>query len=162
MASIVVGSGAGPLGRPPGNALSEPENTMKQLVRPSLLAAMALLAVLPLSASAQSSLDSSSASAFLGSWALALDSPQGEFVLDLEIVDMDGKVGASIGSDMMGGSQEVTDISVSGGNLVLRYEIDAQGQMAPVALTLTPAGDALEAEMDFANGMFTMSGRATK
>jgi len=127
-----------------------------------ILAAFALAAALPMAASAQSDLDASQAQTFLGSWAVSFESPQGELVLDLDITDSSGKVAASIGSDMMGGMQNVTNISRSGDNLVLRYEIDAQGQIAPVALTLAPAGDALNASMDFADGMFVMEGRATK
>jgi carbohydrate-selective porin OprB len=133
---------------------------MKMMMR--TLAALALAAVLPLAASAQSSLDTSQAQAFLGSWSASFESPQGELVLDVVITDQSGKVAASIGAEVMGGMQDVTNISRSGDNLVLRYEIDAQGQMAPVALTLAPDGAALNATMDFADGMFVMEGRATK
>jgi hypothetical protein len=126
-----------------------------------LVAAFALTAALPVAAAAQSDLDTSQARAFLGSWAVAFESPQGEFVMDLSITDSSGKVAATLANDFQG-SQEVTDISRSGDNLVLRYEIDAQGQIAPVALTLAPNGDALDATMDFADGMFVMSGRGTK
>jgi hypothetical protein len=135
---------------------------LRALKYPSLLAVVALVAALPATASAQSSLDTSDAQAFLGSWAASFESPQGELVLDVVITDSSGKVAASIGSDMMGGMQDVTDISRSGDNLVLRYEIDAQGQIAPVALTLAPAGADMNATMDFADGMFVMEGRATK
>jgi carbohydrate-selective porin OprB len=133
---------------------------MKMITR--TLAAFVLAAALPLAASAQSSLDTSQAQAFLGSWSASFESPQGELVLDVVITDRSGKVAASIGAEIMGGMQDVTNISRSGDNLVLRYEIDAQGQMAPVALTLAPDGAALNATMDFADGMFVMEGRATK
>jgi len=62
----------------------------------------------------------------------------------------------------MMGTQEVSDISLSGANLVLKYEIDAQGQVAPVALTLVPAGAGVTATMDFADGMFVMDGTGAK
>lgn len=91
-----------------------------------------------------------------------MESPQGNFVMDLEVTDSSGKVAASIGADEMGGMQEVTDVIRSGDDLVLRYDFYAQGQTVPVAVTLTPAGDALDAAMDFADGMFVMYGRATK
>lgn len=134
---------------------------MNSMRRASLFATL-VLAVLPFAASGQSQLDTSEASGFLGAWSLSFDSPQGAFVLDLEITDASGKVAASIGSDMMGGMQDVTNIARAGADLVLRYEFDAQGQLVPVALTLTPDGSALNATMDFADGMFTMPGRATK
>jgi hypothetical protein len=126
----------------------------------SVLAALTLIAVLAPGASAQSSLDTSAATAFLGSWSLSFDSPQGTLVMELELADGGGKVVASIGSQMMGGGmQEVTDVSLAGANLVLRYDFDAQGQIVPVALTLAPDG---AATMDFAEGAFTMSGQGTK
>jgi hypothetical protein len=126
----------------------------------SVLAALTLIAVLAPGASAQSQLDSSQATAFIGSWSLSFDSPQGAFVMELEVTDSAGKVAAGIGSQMMGtGMQDVTDISLADGSLLLRYEFDAQGQLVPVALTLAPDG---AATMDFADGMFTMSGQGTK
>ena len=138
-------------------------NTIIRTLRhPSLLAAFALAAALPLAASAQSDLAASEAQAFLGSWSASFESPQGELVLDIVITDSSGMVAASIGAEIMGGMQDVTDISRSGDNLILRYEIDAQGQMAPVTLTLAPDGMALNATMDFADGMFVMDGVATK
>jgi hypothetical protein len=120
---------------------------------------LALIAISPPPASAQSQLDTSQATAFIGTWAIDFDSPQGSFVLDLELTDSSGKVAASIGSDQMGGMQDVTDITLSGANLVLSYEFDAQGQLIPVALTLGPDG---AATMDFADGAFTMGGQGTK
>jgi len=126
----------------------------------AVLAALTLIAVLSPAASAQSQLDTSQATAFLGSWSLSFDSPQGTLVMELEVADSGGKVSASIGSQMMGGGmQEVTDVSLSGASLVLRYEFDAQGQLVPVALTLAPDG---AATMDFADGAFTMAGQGTK
>jgi hypothetical protein len=127
-----------------------------------LLLALALAAGLPGTASAQSDLDASAAQAFLGTWSISLESPQGEFVMDLELTDASGKVAASIGSEMTGGMQDVTDVSLAGADLVLRYEFDAQGQVVPVAMTLAPNGEALDATMDFADGMFVMYGKATK
>ena len=138
------------------------ETVMRTLRHPSLLAAFVLVAALPLSASAQSDVAASEAQEFLGAWAASFESPQGELVLDIVITDVSGRVAASVGAEAMGGMQDVTDISLSAGELVLRYEIDAQGQMAPVALTLAPEGEGLYAMMDFADGMFVMEGLATK
>jgi len=126
-----------------------------------LLAAVALAVALPMSASAQSSLDASQAQNYLGTWSISFQSPQGEFVMDLALTDASGKVAAQISNDMMG-TQDITDISLSGANLVLKYEIDAQGQIAPVALTLVPQGDMVSATMDFADGMFVMDGSGSK
>jgi hypothetical protein len=126
-----------------------------------ILFAAVLAAALPLSVSAQSSLDASQAQSYLGTWAISFQSPQGEFVMDLKLTDASGKVAAIVSNDMMG-TQEITDVSLSGANLVMRYEIDAQGQIAPVALTLVPQGDMVNATMDFADGMFVMDGTGSK
>ncbi|MSR21952.1 MAG: hypothetical protein EXR92_00070 [Gemmatimonadetes bacterium] len=124
-----------------------------------------LLAVMlsPLVASAQSQLSTSAAQAFLGNWNLAIQTEQGVFNLDLDIVDQGGKVAANLGSPEMGVSQTVTDITRSGDNLVLRYAMNAQGQPAPpISLTLTPNGNELNALVSVAEGAFTATGIATK
>jgi hypothetical protein len=127
----------------------------------TLFAALTLAMALPLAASAQAGLDSSQAQGFLGTWSVSFDSPQGAFVMDIAIVDSSGKVTATVSNDMMG-TQDVTDISRADANLVLRYEMDVQGQTAPIALTLMPAGDGVTATMDFADGMYVMDGTGSK
>lgn len=117
--------------------------------------------VLPRPASPQSDLDTSEAEAFLGSWDLAVPTEMGPFGLDLEIQDQGGKVAASIGSEESG-VEDITDIDRSGDLLVLRYEIIAQGQLVPVALTLAREGERLNVDFDFAQGMFLFTGVATR
>jgi hypothetical protein len=129
--------------------------------------ALALALTLPAAASAQaaapaSALDTSQATAFLGAWTVSMDAQGQVFEMDLTIADTAGKVSASMGAPQMGGMQNITNVARSGENLVLRYQIDAQGQMAPVAVTLRPNGQQLAATMDFADGMFVMTGTATK
>jgi hypothetical protein len=121
---------------------------------------LALLALLILPQAVSAQVATSAASAFIGNWSLSFESPQGTLVMEMVVTDNGGNVAASIGSQMMGtGTQDVTDISKTGESLVLRYELDAQGQMVPVALSVAPDGTAL---MDFADGMFTMPGTGTK
>lgn len=138
------------------------QSTSKHAYRLGLFALLSGLAFAPAAASAQSQLNVSEASAFLGSWDVALQTEMGPLSLDLEITDQGGMVAASMGSPELGGSQEITDITKSGEDLVMRYQMDAQGQMIPVAVTLTPDGAELDTVMDFADGMFTASGTATK
>ncbi len=138
-------------------------NTTLLHVRRLAMAAAALGAVLsPFAASAQSQLDVAEAQAFLGNWNLSLQTDFGPFDLELKIEDQGGKVAAMVGSEEAGGLQNVTNITRSGEKLVLTYEIDAQGQITDVVLTLEPDDDALSAEFDVAGGTFTASGRATK
>ncbi len=114
----------------------------------------------PAAATAQSMLDTSEAKAFLGNWNVALEADFGAFEMGLNLQDRGGKVAASVGSSQQGMSN-VTDITRSGENLVLSYEMDYQGQRLPVTLTLTlgPDGEGFTASFDF--GQFIASGTAT-
>jgi len=114
----------------------------------------------PAAATAQSMLDTSEAKAFLGNWNVALEAEFGAFEMGLNLQDRGGKVAASVGSSQQGMSN-VTDITRSGENLVLSYEMDYQGQRLPVTLTLTlgPDGEGFTASFDF--GQFIASGTAT-
>ena len=129
----------------------------------ALLAGLLAVLLSPLVASAQSQLNTSEAQAFLGNWNLAIQTEQGVFNLDLDIVDQGGKVAVNLGSPEMGVSQAVTDITRSGESMVLRYAMNAQGQPAPpISLTLTPNGNQLSALVSVAEGAFTATGIATK
>ena len=110
---------------------------------------------------AASDLDIGEASAFVGDWTLAMDSPQGSFDMSLSVKDAGGKVAAQIGSDFQG-TETITKISKSGDTLVLTYDADFEGQAFDVVVTLTPDGDQLDVAMDFAGGQFVMDGTGTK
>jgi hypothetical protein len=133
-----------------------------QTWRLALAGAILGAACSPLAVSAQSELDVAEAQAFLGNWSLDVQTDMGPFSFDLDIADQGGKVAASMGSPDLGGMQEITDITRSDDDLVLRYQMDAQGQMVPVAVTLTPTDEGLDASLDFADGMFMASGKGTK
>jgi hypothetical protein len=125
-----------------------------------LALAGALLA--PLHAAAQSQLDVAQAQAFLGSWVINMETDFGPMVINMTIDDRSGKVGASVGSPEMGGTLEVTDITREGENLVLKYDIDAQGQMIDVSMSLAPAGENLDTVISAAGGQFTTTAVATR
>jgi hypothetical protein len=126
------------------------------------LAVMAAL-LSPATASAQSDLDVAEAQAFIGDWVVSIDSDFGPFALDLEIADISGKVGASVGSPDMGGPmQDVTDIVRTGEGLTLTWEVDAQGQLMEVLMILAPQGEGLSAMFTTAGGEFSASGVATR
>jgi hypothetical protein len=130
-----------------------------------LAVAAALLGavVSPQAASAQSELDASEAGAFLGSWNLSLESDFGPIEFPLELEDQGGKVAGNVGSpDPSGGLTEVTDITRSGDDLVLRYDFDAQGQSVLVSLILTPDDEGLLALFEIGDGAFSAGGMATK
>src|SRR5687768_1041152 len=78
------------------------------------------------------------AAAFVGDWVLAAQGANGPATFALTVKTDAGKVVAEISSEMMP-KQAVTDISIVGPALVLRYGFDYQGMAVPVAVTLAPA-----------------------
>ena len=101
------------------------------------------------------------AAAFVGDWNLSVEGAQGPAQIALTIKVEDGKV---VGSVAMAGqaAQPVTDVSLSGKTLVLKYDIDYQGNSIDVAAMLTLAGDKTTAQVDFAGGAYSMTGSAEK
>ena len=103
------------------------------------------------------------AGAFMGSWTLSLDTPQGNFEQALELKDEDGKVIAEMSSAMAPETQKVTDVSKKGEDLILKFQGNFQGNPFDAVITLTPDGtDKVKVAFDVNNGMFTMSGTGTK
>ena len=124
--------------------------------------ALAGALVAPIQASAQSELDIAEAQAFLGSWVIAMETDFGPMVINMTIEDRSGKVGANVGSAEMGGMVDVTDITRSGESLVLRYDIDAQGQLVDVSMSLAPDGENLATVIEAAAGQFMTTAVATR
>jgi hypothetical protein len=121
------------------------------------------LVVSPIVAAAQSALATSDATAFLGSWTLSFDSPQGPFDQTLDIKDSGGKVAATMTSPIAPEPQQITDITKSGSDLVLKFAGDFQGQAFTAAITLTPDGDnTVKASFNVMDGMFVMDGKGVK
>ncbi|MFM8533351.1 MAG: hypothetical protein ACKOEC_07130 [Acidimicrobiia bacterium] len=132
------------------------------IFRASLIAAALLL--LPLTTSAQSTLATSDATAFMGNWELGLDTPQGPMAMTLALKDVDGKVAAEISAPpMLPDVQKISDVSKDGTGLLLKYMLEAQGMQIPTKILLAPAGDGKwTANFDFIDGQFTLAGTATK
>ena len=99
---------------------------------------------------------------FAGEWTLTLESPQGPFDQSLVFKDESGKAIAELHNDMLG-TTKVTDITKDGGNLVLKYAGNYQGNAYDAAVTLTPDGtDKLKVTFDVNSGQFSMSGTGVK
>ncbi len=138
------------------------KTTLLHVRRLVVVAALLGVVVSPRAASAQSELDTSEAAAFIGSWTISM---QGDFAFEfpLELEDQGGKVAANVGGfDPSAGMTPVTDITLSGEGILLRYDIDAQGQIVPASLEITPSGDGFVALLEIADGAFTVDGTATK
>ena len=103
------------------------------------------------------------AGAFMGSWALMLDTPQGSFEQEMVLKDEGGKVVAEMSSQMQPDVQKVTDVTKNGNDLVLKFAGNFQGNPFDAVITLTPDGtDKCKVAFDINGGQFTMNGTGTK
>ena len=103
------------------------------------------------------------AGAFMGTWSLNLESPQGAFEQTMVLKDEGGKAVAELSSQMAPDVQKVTDVSKKGDDLVLKFAGNFQGNPFDAEITLTPDGtDKCKVTFDVNGGQFTMSGTGTK
>ena len=143
------------------------KSTLLHVRRLAVAAALLAAVVAPRAALAQSELDAGEAEAFLGDWSVSLQSDFGPIDFPLHLEDLEGKVAAMVGAldpTGAGGGEmiAVTDIMMSGEDLVMRYDFDAEGQIVPVSLILTPADEGLNALFEIADGAFSAGGKATR
>jgi hypothetical protein len=127
-----------------------------------LIATFALAFVLsPLAASAQ--LAPADAGAFMGTWVLTLDSPQGAMEQNVVLKDEAGKVVAEMSSQMAPETQKVTDITKDKDSLVMKFAGNFQGNPFDAMITMVPDGtDKVKVSFDINGGQFTMSGTGVK
>lgn len=124
----------------------------------TLLCAMAV----PARASAQSELDAAQAQEFMGHWLVTFDTDQGPFLVELEVADQGGKVSVEVTTVQLG-TQEVTDVTRAEDTLELKWEADAQGQLIPVHVAVTPQGDEeIAVALDIGDGGFLADGVGKK
>ena len=103
------------------------------------------------------------AGAFMGSWSLMLDTPQGSFEQTMVLKDEAGKVIAEISNQMQPDVQKVTDVSKKGDDLILKFAGNFQGNAFDAMITMTPDGtDKCKVTFVVNGGQFTMSGTGTK
>ena len=128
-----------------------------------LLGTVALALALTTGLGAAQQLSPADAGAFMGSWSLMLDTPQGAFEQTMVLKDDGGKVVAEISNQMAPEVQKVTDVSKKDGDLVLKFAGNFQGNAFDAMITMTPDGtDKCKVTFDVNGGQFTMSGTGTK
>ena len=136
------------------------------MIRRNVLAVAAALAItwlLPATSAAEqaSTLDTAKAKAFVGEWILTLEGRRGPQERPLTIKDVGGKVAAELAGGR-GGPVAITDISMAGSDLVLKWSQQGPQGEVPVVMTLTLKDGALAVKQDIAGGQFSSSGTGKK
>ena len=119
---------------------------------------------LPSISSAQgkaSTLDTAKAKAFVGEWVLTVEGRRGPQERPLSITDVGGKVAADLAGGR-GGPVSITDISMAGADLVLKWTQQGPQGDVPVVMTLTLKDGGLVVKQDMAGGQFSQSGTGKK
>ena len=134
---------------------------MRQLQLTAATVLSLLVLTGPAMAGQASMLDSSEASAFMGTWVIAMESPRGTREQTVAIRDESGKVAARLQGGR-GGAIDITNIARDGDNLVLTFDRSFQGNSIDIVLTLTVDGDMINATQDVGGGQFSSSGSGKK
>ena len=129
----------------------------------ALAAALAISCLVPATSAAEqaSTLDTAKAKAFVGEWILTVEGRRGPQERPLTIKDVGGKVAAELAGGR-GGPVNITDISMAGSDLVLKWTQQGPQGDIPIVMTLTLKDGALVVKQDMAGGQFTASGTGKK
>ena len=122
-----------------------------------------LAIALTLSTGLSAQISPADAGAFMGSWAVMLETPQGNLEQSVVLKDEGGKVVAELSNQMQPEVQKVTDISKNGADLVLKLTRNRQGNTFDAVITMTPDGtDKCKVTFDVNGGQITLNGTGTK
>lgn len=128
-----------------------------------LIGTIALAIALSSAVTTAQALAPADAGAFMGTWVLTLDSPQGPMEQNIVVKEEGGKVVAELSSQIQPETLKVTDITKTGADLVMKFAGNFQGNAFDAAITMTPDGaDKCKASFDVNGGQFTMSGTGVK
>jgi hypothetical protein len=136
---------------------------IRKILFGAALVALTALAMPSLS-SAQgkaSTLDTAKAKGFIGEWVLTVEGRRGPQERPLSITDVGGKVAADL-SGGRGGPVSITDISMAGADLVLKWSQQSPQGEIPIVMTLTLKDGGLVVKQDMAGGQFSASGTGKK
>lgn len=102
------------------------------------------------------------AAPFMGEWTLNLEGPNGPAVFDLTLKAEADKVVGEMKNEQMAPTP-ITDVAKTDKGLVLKYSFDYQGNQVSAVATLTPGTDGkTNAQIDFADGAYVVTGTAVK
>jgi hypothetical protein len=101
------------------------------------------------------------AAPFLGDWTLSMQGPDRSASFDLTVkVEGDKVVGEISAAEMA--KEFVPEAFMAEKTFRMRYSFNYQGNPIDGVISLTPAGDKVDAQIDFANGAYLMTGTAAK
>lgn len=101
--------------------------------------------------------------AFMGTWSVMLDTPQGAFEQSIVFKDEAGKAVAELSSQIQPDTQVVTDVTKQGNDVVLKFAGNYQGNAFDAMITMSPDGDGkAKVIFDVNGGQFSMTGTGTK
>jgi hypothetical protein len=115
----------------------------------------------PAASAPSSSVSPVDAAPFLGDWAVMVNMNAFQATFAVSVKANGGKVTGTVRYEGQP-TIDVSDISLSGNNLVLKYFGTMGGNPIPTVLTLTLDGAGLRANMNVMDGQFEMSGTGTK
>jgi hypothetical protein len=130
----------------------------------AVIGLVAIVGMLPVETAAQgkpSTLDTAKAKAFIGEWILTIEGRRGPQERPLSITDVGGKVAAELAGGR-GGPVSITDISMTGADLVLKWSQQSPQGEVPIVMTLTQKDGGLVVKQDIAGGQFSASGTGKK
>jgi hypothetical protein len=101
------------------------------------------------------------AAPFLGDWTLTMQGPDRSATFDLTIkVDGEKVVGEISAAEMA--KEFVPEAWMAEKTLKMRYSFNYQGNPIDGVIALTPGAEKVDAQIDFANGAYLMTGTAAK
>jgi hypothetical protein len=112
------------------------QQQISRVVRTTI--SIAALAITPVvrAQSGATKLDAAQAKMFLGDWTLTVEAGRGPQDRPLSIKDVNGKVAAELGAGR-GGPVTITDITMSAGDLILRFKQMGRGGEIAIMMALT-------------------------
>lgn len=128
--------------------------------------AVAIMAGLAPSAIAEEAvptkLDSSEARDFLNKWTVTIDMMGRQMNFNMNVVNLEGKVGATIDSPQLPEPSAIDDISIDErGNMILKYPMKFGQQEFQITVTASPTPEGLEGTFAEDSGLFSAPFTAT-
>lgn len=127
--------------------------TVAVIAAPAVVSAQSAPAPVPVTAA--------EAAPFLGDWTLTMQGPDRAASFDLTVKVEGEKVVGEISAAEMA-KEFVPEAWMAEKAFRMRYSFNYQGNPIDAIISLTPAADKVDAQIDFANGAYLMTGTAAK